>query len=576
MLLIKLSLRNLLRSKRRNLFLGLGIAIGFMILIIADSFSQGLSDLLLNRIVVTFTGHIEVAGVEKAGRRKFIIRNKPEIENKIKKVLEEPEIKNLVKRKLRGIREIRGSVMLFTRAAGNGKSSTLFLLGREITPEFIKSLNITAGNPHLMEDPAVENPIIISKSKAEELGVRPGDTLRALFQTIYGQFQTARFTVVALVGGTDVFSKGISFARLKDLKELLGYRPWETGSIQIIFKDARNRKAIREISNRIRKVLKPSYAVIEGITSHKNAINILPIKSDSNSLKRAAELLHLKSIPRKEDLIISKDFPEMTSSVTFTFKPAYEKYPVTVTLNTIVVTSSTLLPANWALLEGKYFYHIYYDHLPQKSEATPRWLKKSPLHNLIGKEWFLLPPMKQSEDIQERLALINRLNTSALIMDVRTMYETAGPVLKMEFALKIITLIAVGILFMIVLIGVINTLRMSIKERTREIGTIRAIGMQKNDVKNMFILEVVFLTIFSAVAGLIMAFFTMALISQIKFSVSGPLSLLLLNGHIHFYPTIRNIAINFLALLLISVITAYFPARNAANMPPSEALRHYE
>ncbi len=576
MLLVKLSLRNLLRSKRRNLFLGIGIALGFMILIIADSFSQGLSDLLLNRIVVTFTGHIEVAGVEKAGRRKFIIRDKPEMIKLIREVTEDPSLKKLIERKLRGIKEIRGSVMLFTRAAGNGKSGTLLLLGREPTPDFLKSLNIVEGNPDLMRDPSVEDPIIISRSKADELGVKVGDNIRALFQTIYGQFQTARFTVVALTGGSDIFSKGISFARLKDLKELLGYRPWETGSLQLIFKDARNRKLIREISDRIRERLKPSYALIQARTRDGKFLNIMPIKRDSKTLEEAKKLLNLAKEPDSEGIIVSSAYESSDNSLTFTFQPKYEKYPVSFTMDIIARVSPKILPPGWALIPGKYFYKIYYDHLPAEYSIQPDWLEKSPLKKIAGKEWILLPPMSGDEDMQERFAQINRMDTSALIMDVRTMYETAGQVLKMEVALKIITLIAVGILFMIVLIGVVNTLRMSIKERTREIGTIRAIGMQKDAVRNMFLLEVTFLTIFSALTGLIMAFVTMALLSHIKFSVSGPLSLLLLNGHIHFYPTLKNIIINFLALVLISIITAYFPARDAANMSPSEALRHYE
>ena len=87
------------------------------------------------------------------------------------------------------------------------------------------------------------------------------------------------------------------------------------------------------------------------------------------------------------------------------------------------------------------------------------------------------------------------------MVDVESMYEMASDVLKLEGALNLITFGAVLVLFFIILIGVINTLRMTIRERTREIGTVRAIGMQKKDVRNSFILETMFLGLFSAIAG---------------------------------------------------------------------------
>lgn len=55
-MLLKISLRNLLRQKRRNVLLGIGIAFGMSILIMANSFAHGLSDILLNKIIKFMTG----------------------------------------------------------------------------------------------------------------------------------------------------------------------------------------------------------------------------------------------------------------------------------------------------------------------------------------------------------------------------------------------------------------------------------------------------------------------------------------------------------------------------------------
>lgn len=47
-MLLNLSLRNLLRQKRRNIMLGVAIGIGVAILTMAGSFSRGISDIMFN------------------------------------------------------------------------------------------------------------------------------------------------------------------------------------------------------------------------------------------------------------------------------------------------------------------------------------------------------------------------------------------------------------------------------------------------------------------------------------------------------------------------------------------------
>ncbi len=163
------------------------------------------------------------------------------------------------------------------------------------------------------------------------------------------------------------------------------------------------------------------------------------------------------------------------------------------------------------------------------------------------------------------------------LLDVRTMYESASDILKLEGILNLITLTAVVILFFIILLGVVNTLRMTIRERTREIGTIRAIGMQKREVRGIFLLETFFLALFSSLAGVILSFGAMWLLSLITFDMKdNPLGMILVNDHLYFLPTFWGITGNILFILVIAVITAYFPSRRAANLSPARALRHYE
>ena len=117
---------------------------------------------------------------------------------------------------------------------------------------------------------------------------------------------------------------------------------------------------------------------------------------------------------------------------------------------------------------------------------------------------------------------------------------------------------------------------MTIRERTREIGTMRSIGMQKSAVRNIFLLETFFLTFFSCLVGVVLAFLAMALLKLIPFaSTDNPLGMLLVNHRLHFVPSLIGTGFYLVLILAIAAVTAWFPSRRAANLSPSDALRHF-
>src|SRR3954454_7202509 len=68
-------------------------------------------------------------------------------------------------------------------------------------------------------------------------------------------------------------------------------------------------------------------------------------------------------------------------------------------------------------------------------------------------------------------------------------------------ALKGLTGVLITILLGIIVIGIMNTMWIAIRERTREIGTLRAIGMQRGAVLWMFLLESLMLGLGGTIAG---------------------------------------------------------------------------
>jgi ABC-type antimicrobial peptide transport system permease subunit len=188
--------------------------------------------------------------------------------------------------------------------------------------------------------------------------------------------------------------------------------------------------------------------------------------------------------------------------------------------------------------------------------------------------------MKRVATSQEYLKAFRELSQQrvrGVVVSVQSMYETASMIIQLEFALFLITFIAGVVLFLVILIGVINTLRMTIKERTREIGTVRAIGMQKSDVLRIFLLETGFLAFFASLTGAALAFLAMWGLSSIPINAGdNPMSMLLVNGRLFFAPTAAATAGYILFIVGIAVTTAFFPSRRASRLSAVNAMRHYE
>ncbi len=229
--------------------------------------------------------------------------------------------------------------------------------------------------------------------------------------------------------------------------------------------------------------------------------------------------------------------------------------------------------------ERDFFKAFYYPYAAAVDSSIIKLLptEKSRISEFISNEWDLLARARSTEEVQKQYKEAARIKSKSTGISITSMYESASAIIKLEYALNLITFIMVAVLFFIILIGVVNTLRMTIRERTREIGTIRAIGMQKHDVRNSFIAEVSFLAFFASITGTILAFIVIKLLGLIVIdSGDNPMGMLLVSGHLQFVPTLLSVAGFNLLIVIIAAITAFFPAKRAANLNAVEALRHYE
>jgi putative ABC transport system permease protein len=113
-------------------------------------------------------------------------------------------------------------------------------------------------------------------------------------------------------------------------------------------------------------------------------------------------------------------------------------------------------------------------------------------------------------------------------------------------------------------IGVLNTMFMSVFERTREIGILRAIGWRPSRVMRMILLESVLLSIGGGIVG------TLGGLGLIKLLSNLPT----VNGVVQAAISTEIVVKGFAIAIVVGLIGAAYPAYRGSRLLPTEALRH--
>jgi putative ABC transport system permease protein len=121
-----------------------------------------------------------------------------------------------------------------------------------------------------------------------------------------------------------------------------------------------------------------------------------------------------------------------------------------------------------------------------------------------------------------------------------------------------------GISLLVAAVSIFNVMMMSVTERIREIGILRSIGTQKNEVRKMFIYESAILGVIGAILGAVASLtigwvVVLAMVGSTQYFLS-PASLI----YVPFAMTIG---------IITCILSGLYPAWSASNLDPIEALR---
>jgi putative ABC transport system permease protein len=128
-------------------------------------------------------------------------------------------------------------------------------------------------------------------------------------------------------------------------------------------------------------------------------------------------------------------------------------------------------------------------------------------------------------------------------------------------------------LFAAAAVGIVNAMLMSVHERTREIGTIRAMGMRRGGVVRLFLLEGLALGIVAAILG-VLSGGAMVLYWAAAGIRMNTVTLAWLAGGDFLYPRLEALSVlrAALAIVALSTFAAIYPAYTASRLEPREAL----
>ncbi|MCL2793156.1 MAG: FtsX-like permease family protein [Spirochaetaceae bacterium] len=187
----------------------------------------------------------------------------------------------------------------------------------------------------------------------------------------------------------------------------------------------------------------------------------------------------------------------------------------------------------------------------------------------LGKSFTVSPRINTNQDFSNISASHPTIETLGVI-PVDAQLSEIRDVLN---AFLIGTYFILAIFIVIVMIGILNTYRVLVHERTREIGTMRAMGMQKSQVKLLFLIEAAALSLISSFFGFLLGVISLNVIVKfVDLSALFFAGLFTENGKLSFFIDPKMVLYNTIFMLFAVLLAAWGPATKASNLPPVQAL----
>jgi putative ABC transport system permease protein len=191
---------------------------------------------------------------------------------------------------------------------------------------------------------------------------------------------------------------------------------------------------------------------------------------------------------------------------------------------------------------------------------------------------YVLPKfVPQAAEIAARMRVqtVNREDWTGQKLDVTTWEDEVSFLTWTLKVISVLKMVLLTILIAIVITGIMNTMWIAIRERTREIGTLRAIGMQRGGVLRMFLFESFQMGLLGTVSGALAGTVIAASVNAAHIRVPLSVQLFLMSDQLHLAIDVSALAKSVAMITAITTLAALYPAYRAARLPPVSAMSHF-
>lgn len=182
----------------------------------------------------------------------------------------------------------------------------------------------------------------------------------------------------------------------------------------------------------------------------------------------------------------------------------------------------------------------------------------------------LLDDWRKTEPARQRLTAL--LKEAGVTVEIKTWEELSMFYSQVKAMFDMIFFFLFCIVLIIVVMSTVNTMSMAVLERTREVGTLRALGLKRRGVSMIFAVEGLFLGLFGCVFGIILNLLVWGVFQWVSPTYTPPSSSTPV-------PLMVDLVFGVIVALcvffgLLSLLAAILPARRAARQNVVEALGH--
>ncbi len=194
------------------------------------------------------------------------------------------------------------------------------------------------------------------------------------------------------------------------------------------------------------------------------------------------------------------------------------------------------------------------------------------LYDFDGAERLIVLLDDKAFTEEARTQLTAQLQQAGFDVELKTWLELSSFYAQVKRLFDMIFAFIFSNVFIVVVMSIVNAMSMTVVERTREIGTLRAMGLRRSGILRLFTTEAFMLVVLGCAGGLLVTLLVRFAVNSAGITYTPPNSSNVVSLMVDL--DLPRMARTFVMLSLLGVGAAWFPARTAARKPVIDSLGH--